>query len=49
MFLSKLVVAYVAIDHQMAMIQVQVQKNFIEDVLFDGGSGVHILKEKLRV
>ncbi len=31
------VIALVAIDHQMAMIQVQVKINFIEEVLLDGG------------
>jgi hypothetical protein len=30
--------ATMAIDHQMTMIQVQVGKNFINDVLIDGGS-----------
>jgi hypothetical protein len=43
------VVTSVAIDHQMAIIQVQVRKNFIKDVLLDGGSGVNIIMEKLRV
>jgi hypothetical protein len=33
----------------MAMIQVQVGKNFIEDVLLDGGFGVNIITKKLRV
>jgi len=42
-------VALVAIDHQMAMIDVQVGKNFIEDVLLDGGSKVNIIMGKLRV
>jgi hypothetical protein len=42
-------VALIAIDHQMAIIQVQVRKNFIEDVLLDGGFGVNIIMEKLRV
>ncbi len=32
-----------AIDHQMAMIQVQVGKNFIDDVLIDGGSQINII------
>jgi hypothetical protein len=36
-----------AIDHQMAMIQVQVGKKFIDDVLIDGGSGVNIIIENL--
>ncbi len=42
-------IASIAIDHQMAVIQVQVGKNFIEDVLLDGGFGVNIIMEKLRV
>jgi len=33
----------------MAVIQVQVGKNFIEDVLLDGGSRVNIIMKKLRV
>jgi hypothetical protein len=45
----ELEVALVAIDHQMATIQVQIRKNFIEDVLLDGGSRVNIIMEKLRV
>jgi hypothetical protein len=40
--------AIVAIDHQMAMIQVQVRKNFIDDVLIDGGSKVNIITENLK-
>jgi hypothetical protein len=39
----------VAIDHQVIMIQVQEGKNLIEDVLIDGGSGVNIITEKLKV
>jgi hypothetical protein len=31
------------------MIQVQEGKNFIEDVLLDGGFGVNIITEKLRM
>ncbi len=45
----KSTVASIAIDHQMAIIQVQVRKNFIEDVLLDGGSRVNIIIEKLKV
>jgi hypothetical protein len=33
----------------MAMIQVQVGMNFIEDVLLDGGSRVNIITKKLKV
>jgi hypothetical protein len=49
---SKLVLlvgALVTIDHQMAVIKVQVGKNFIEDVLLDGGFGVNIITKKLKV
>jgi hypothetical protein len=38
----------VVIDHQMAMIQVQVGKNFIDDVLIDEGSKVNIIIENLK-
>ncbi len=41
--------ASVAIYHQMTIMHVQVGKNFIEDVLLNGGYGVHIITEKLRV
>jgi hypothetical protein len=33
----------------MAMIHVQIKKNFIKDVLLDGGSRANIVTEKLRV
>ncbi len=33
----------------MAIIQVQIRKNFIEDVFLDGGFGVNIITKKLRV
>jgi hypothetical protein len=33
----------------MEVIQVQVGKNFIDDVLIDGGSGVNIITKNLRV
>ncbi len=40
----------IAIDHhKMAMIQVQVDKNFIDDVLIDGGSGVNIITKNVRI
>ncbi len=38
-----------AIDHQMAIIQVQARKNFIEDMLLNGGFKVNIIIEKLGV
>ncbi len=31
------------------MIQVQVGKNFIDDVLIDGGFGVNIITKNLRI
>jgi hypothetical protein len=37
--------AVIAIDHQMVMVQVQVNKNFIDNVLIDGGFGVNIIIE----
>ncbi len=39
----------IIIDHHMVVIQVQVDKNFIDDVLNDGGSGVNIIIENLKV
>jgi hypothetical protein len=33
----------------MVIIQAQVGKNFIENMLLDGGSGVHIITKKLKV
>jgi len=47
--LLELTVTSTAIDHQIVVIQIQVGKNFIEDVLLDGGSRVNITMEKLRV
>ncbi len=45
----ELACATMVIDHQMAVIQVQIGKNFIDDVLIDGGFGVNIITENLRV
>jgi hypothetical protein len=39
----------VAIHHQMVVIQVQVRKNFIKNILINGGSGVNIIMKNLRV
>jgi hypothetical protein len=47
--LPKSIVALVAIDHQVVVIQIQAGKNFIEGVLLDGGSRVNIIMKKLRV
>jgi hypothetical protein len=41
--------ATIAINHHMAMIQVQVGNNFIDDVLIDGRSKVNIIIENLRI
>jgi hypothetical protein len=37
----------VAIHHQMTVIQVQIGKNFIDDVLLDGVSRINIIMKKL--
>jgi hypothetical protein len=39
----------VAIDHQMVVIQIQVGKIFIGDILIDGGSAVNINFENLII
>jgi hypothetical protein len=39
----------IVINHQMVVIQVQVGKNFIDDVLINGGCGVNVIKENLRI
>jgi hypothetical protein len=33
----------------MLVIQIQIEKNTIEDVLLDGGFGINIIIEKLRL
>jgi len=38
-----------AIDHRMVVIQVQVGKNFVDDVLIDGGFGVNIIIKNLKI
>jgi hypothetical protein len=43
------IVASFAIHHQMAIIHVQVAKNFIANVLLEGGYGVNIITKKLKV
>jgi hypothetical protein len=47
--LPKSIVALVAIDHQMVVIQIQVGNFFIENVLLDGDFGINIITKKLRV
>ncbi len=39
--------AIMVIDHRMIVIQIQVGKNFIDDVLIDGGSRINIIVENL--
>ncbi len=39
----------IAIDNHMAVIQVQIRKNIIKDVLLDGGYGVNIITEQLKL
>ncbi len=41
--------AIMAIDHQMAMIQVQIGKKFIDDVLIDGGFGINIMIKNTKI
>jgi hypothetical protein len=41
-------VALVAIDLHMAVIQVHVGQNLVDDVLLDEGSGANIITEDLR-
>ncbi len=41
----KLADAIMAIDHQMVVTQIQVGKNFIDDMLIDGRSGVNNIIE----
>ncbi len=47
--LPKSTVASIVIYHKMVIIQVQVGKNFIEDVHLDGGFGINIITEKLNI
>jgi hypothetical protein len=39
----KLDTTTIKVDNQMAIIQVQVGKNIVEDVLIDGGASVNII------
>jgi hypothetical protein len=41
--------ATMGIDHQMIMIQIQVGKNFMDDVLIDGGFRLNIITKNLKV
>jgi hypothetical protein len=42
------IIASMAIDLHMIVIQVQVGKNIVEDVLLDGGSSMNIITKELR-
>ncbi len=39
----------VIIDNHMVVIQVQIRKNTIEDMLLDGGFGINIITKQLRL
>jgi hypothetical protein len=43
--IPKVGIAVIAIDNHMAIIQVQIGKNTINDMLLDGGSRVNIIIE----
>jgi hypothetical protein len=45
---SELYTTTIKVDNLMAVIQVQVGKNIIEDVLIDGGANVNIITKNLR-
>ncbi len=45
----KLTSVTMVIDCQMVVIQIQVGKNFIDDVLIDRSVGINIITENLRV
>jgi len=47
-YLLEPTIASVAIDHQMVILQVQIGKNFIEDVFLDYGFGVNIIMKKTK-
>jgi hypothetical protein len=36
-------IAIIKVDNQMAIIQIQVENTFVEDVLLDGGTSVNII------
>jgi hypothetical protein len=45
---SKINIIVIKVDNQMAIIQVQVGKNTIEDIMLDGGANVNIITENLK-
>ncbi len=44
---SKVIITFIEVDKQMAIIQIQVGKNIVEDVLLDGRASVNIIIENL--
>jgi hypothetical protein len=44
---SKLNITTIKVDNQMAVIQIQVGKKIVEDVLIDGGTSVNIIIENV--
>jgi hypothetical protein len=44
---SKLDTITIEVDNHMAIIQIQVGKNIVEDVLIDGGTSVNIITKNL--
>jgi len=45
---SKVDIVAIKVNNQMAVIQVQVEKNIVEDVLLNGGANVNIIIENLK-
>ena len=45
---QKATTAAIAVDKQMPVIQLQIGRNLVDNVLLDGGSGVNIMSEDLR-
>ena len=45
---QKATTAPIAVDRQMPVIQLQIGRNLVDNVLLDGGSGVNIMSEDLR-
>jgi hypothetical protein len=45
---SKVDITIIEINNQMAVIQIQVGKNIVEDVLLDGGTNVNIKTKNIR-
>ncbi len=47
--LPKITVVIIVIDNHMVVILVQIEKNIVEDVLLNGGFGVNIITEQLKL